>query len=113
MYDLAGLEEAVATYIGHAEKLRGRGSLAGGVMQLDLTDADRGNPALMRVMDRVNACWGRGTLSLAHTPPHDVALLRHALCGAAGCGVTSVQLDVYQFIASYIENRIHMDAQRE
>ncbi|GJQ53825.1 MAG: DNA polymerase V subunit UmuC [Rhodocyclaceae bacterium] len=46
-----------------------------GVMLLDLTDAghrqaalfdaDRGNPALMRVMDRINACWGRGTLRLA------------------------------------------------
>jgi DNA polymerase V len=46
-----------------------------GVMLLDLSDAqhtqaalfetDRGNPALMRVMDRVNACWGRGTLRLA------------------------------------------------
>lgn len=46
-----------------------------GVMLMDLTDAqhtqaalfdtDRGNPALMRVMDRVNAYWGRGTLRLA------------------------------------------------
>ena len=46
-----------------------------GVMLLDLSDAghaqgalfeaDRGNPALMRVMDRVNAYWGRGTLRLA------------------------------------------------
>ncbi|MCG3146448.1 MAG: Protein UmuC [Gammaproteobacteria bacterium] len=46
-----------------------------GVMLMDLTgarhtqaalfDTDRGNPALMRVMDRVNACWGRGTLRLA------------------------------------------------
>lgn len=65
-YDLAGLEEAVATYVGRAaEKLRGQGSLAGGVMLLDLTDADRGNSALMRAMDRINACWGRGTLRLA------------------------------------------------
>ena len=112
--DLAGLEETVATYVGRAaDKLRGQGSLAGGVMLLDLTDADRGNPAIMRVMDRVNAYWGRGTLSLVHTPPPDVALRRHALCGAAVCGVTSDQLDVYQFIASYIENRVHMDAQRE
>ena len=46
-----------------------------GVMLMDLTDARhtqaalfdtvRGNPALMRVMDHVNACWGRGTLRLA------------------------------------------------
>ena len=46
-----------------------------GVMLLDLSDAqhtqaalfetDRGNPAVMRVMDRVNAYWGRGTLRLA------------------------------------------------
>jgi DNA polymerase V len=133
VYDLAGLEEAVATYIGRAaEKLRRQNSLAGavqvyirtnpfkaehpqyqrgltvplpdptddtrllaraalaglrrlfkpgyayqkaGVMLLDLSDAqhaqgalfaaDRGNPALMRVMDRVNGLWGRGTLRLA------------------------------------------------
>jgi len=41
-------------------------------MLLDLTDADRGNPALMRAMDRINACWGRGTLPSpprASTPP--------------------------------------------
>ncbi|HMM53695.1 MAG TPA: Y-family DNA polymerase [Candidatus Desulfobacillus sp.] len=46
-----------------------------GVMLMDLSDArraqaalfdtDRGNPALMRAMDRINACWGRGTLRLA------------------------------------------------
>ncbi len=46
-----------------------------GVMLLDLSDAQhtqtalfdtgRGNPALMRVMDRINAHWGRGTLRLA------------------------------------------------
>lgn len=46
-----------------------------GVMLMDLTDAshmqaalfdvDRGNPAVMRVMDRINAYWGRGTLRLA------------------------------------------------
>lgn len=46
-----------------------------GVMLLDLTDAghrqaalfdaDRGKPAVMRAMDRINACWGRGTLRLA------------------------------------------------
>ncbi len=46
-----------------------------GVMLLDLTnaghrqaalfDADRSNPALMRAMDRINACWGCGTLRLA------------------------------------------------
>ena len=46
-----------------------------GVMLLDLSDTvyaqgalfetDRGKPALMRVMDRVNAHWGRGTLRLA------------------------------------------------
>ncbi len=133
VYDLAGLEEAVATYVGRAaEKLRRQGSVAGavqvyvrtnpfkpdhpqyqrgitvplpepaddtrllaraalaglrrlykpgyayqkaGVMLLDLSDTghaqgalfatDRGNPALMRVMDRVNAYWGRGTLRLA------------------------------------------------
>ena len=133
VYDLAGLEEAVATYVGRAaEKLRRQGSRAGavqvyvrtnpfkadhpqyqrgltvplpepaddtrllaraalmglrrlfkpgyayqkaGVMLLDLSDAghaqgalfeaDRGKPALMRVMDRVNAHWGRGTMRLA------------------------------------------------
>ncbi|MBE7423833.1 MAG: Y-family DNA polymerase [Zoogloeaceae bacterium] len=133
VYDLAGLEEAVATYVGRAaEKLRKQGSRAGavqvyvrtnpfkadhpqyqrgltvplpepaddtrllaraaimglrrlfkpgyayqkaGVMLLDLSDAghaqgalfetDRGKPALMRVMDRVNAQWGRGTMRLA------------------------------------------------
>jgi len=133
VYDLAGLEEAVATYVGRAaEKLRRQGSRAGavqvyvrtnpfkedhpqyqrgltiplpepaddtrllaraalmglrrlykpgyayqkaGVMLLDLSDAghtqdalfetDRGKPALMRAMDRVNAQWGRGTLRLA------------------------------------------------
>ena len=64
--DLAGLEEAVATYVGRAaEKLRGQGSLASCVMLLDLTDADRSNPALMRATDRINACWGRSTLRLA------------------------------------------------
>lgn len=46
-----------------------------GVMLMDLSDArrtqgtlftaDRGNPALMRTMDRINALWGRGTLKLA------------------------------------------------
>ncbi|PKO70914.1 MAG: DNA polymerase V subunit UmuC [Betaproteobacteria bacterium HGW-Betaproteobacteria-14] len=133
VYDLAGLEEAVTTYIGRAaEKLRRQGSVAGavqvyvrtnpfkedhpqyqrgltvplpdpsddtrllaraalaglkrlykpgyayqkaGVMLLDLSDArytqgalfeaDRGNPALMRVMDRINGLWGHGTLRLA------------------------------------------------
>ncbi len=34
-------------------------------MQAALFDADRGNPAVMRVMDRINAYWGRGTLRLA------------------------------------------------
>ena len=30
-----------------------------------LFDTDRGNPELMRVMDRINAQWGRGTMRLA------------------------------------------------
>ncbi|MBE7423806.1 MAG: Y-family DNA polymerase [Zoogloeaceae bacterium] len=34
-------------------------------MQAALFDADRSNPAVMRVMDRINAYWGRGTLRLA------------------------------------------------
>jgi DNA polymerase V len=147
VYDLAGLEEAVATYVGRAaEKLRRQGSRAGavqvyvrtnpfkadhpqyqrgltvplpepaddtrllaraalaglrrlykpdyayqkaGVMLLDLSDAghaqgalfetDRGNPALMRVMDRVNAYWGRGTLRLAAEGVHQGWRMRRGM----------------------------------
>ncbi|MCZ2148203.1 MAG: Y-family DNA polymerase [Bryobacterales bacterium] len=147
VYDLAGLEEAVATYVGRAaEKLRRQGSRAGavqvyvrtnpfkedhpqyqrgltvplpepaddtrllaraalaclrrlykpgyayqkaGVMLLDLSDAghaqgalfatDRGNPALMRVMDRINACWGRGTLRLAAEGVHQGWRMRRGM----------------------------------
>ncbi|MBV6475227.1 MAG: Protein UmuC [Rhodocyclaceae bacterium] len=147
VYDLAGLEEAVATYVGRAaEKLRRQGSVAGavqvyvrtnpfkvdhpqyqrgltvplpepaddtrllasaaimglrrlfkpgyayqkaGVMLLGLSDAghaqgalfeaDRGKPALMRAMDRVNAHWGRGTLRLAAEGVHQGWRMRRGM----------------------------------
>ena len=60
-----------------------------GVMLMDLTDAqrtqaalfdtDRGNPALVRVMDRINACWGRGTLRLAAEGVHQGWRMRRGM----------------------------------